>query len=279
MKGAKEREEPPATNVIEELLDIPLKDGHAVLILLDEVLMWARTKIGGDPVWRHRVQDFFQCLTQAVTKRNRCAIVASLLATDPNKSDQLGKEITQELYAVFQREREQGVQPVLKEDVAEVLRRRFFTPESIKDREKFRPHVTTALKGVFALDEDSKKKGKDVEEEFLKSYPFNPHLTEVFYQKWTGLESFQRTRGVLRTFALALREAEKWDDCPLIGTNIFLAAPGEGGFVSSVAGINHGRGDRRIRRQALGVERDSGRRTGQSPRGPERIHRVECAGS
>jgi hypothetical protein len=230
MKGAKEREEPPATNVIEELLDVPLKDGQSVLILLDEVLMWARTKIGSDPVWRHRVLDFFQCLTQAVVKKDRCAIVASLLATDPNKSDQLGKEITQELYAVFQREREQSVQPVLKEDVAEVLRRRFFTPDSIRDREKFRPHVTAALKGIIAVDEETKKKAKDAEEEFLKSYPFNPHLTEVLYQKWTNLESFQRTRGVLRTFALALRDAEKWDTAPLVGTNVFLAAPGKTGL-------------------------------------------------
>ena len=39
------------------------------------------------------------------------------------------------------------MQPVLKEDVAEVLRRRFFTPESIRDREAFRGHVVAALKG------------------------------------------------------------------------------------------------------------------------------------
>ena len=50
------------------------------------------------------------------------------------KSDTLGKELTQELYAIFRREKEQSVQPVLKEDVAEVLRRRFFTPDSIRDR-------------------------------------------------------------------------------------------------------------------------------------------------
>src|SRR5215217_4106093 len=30
---------------------------------------------------------------------------------------------------------------------------------------------------------------------------------------------------VLRTFALALRHAEKWDQGPLIGANVFLSAP------------------------------------------------------
>jgi hypothetical protein len=31
----------------------------------------------------------------------------------------------------------------------------------------------------------------------------------------------------LRTFALALREAEKWDESPLISANVFLSAPGK----------------------------------------------------
>src|SRR5262249_24643415 len=43
----------------------------------------------------------------------------------------------------------------------------------------------------------------------------------------TNLEGFQRTRGVLRTFALALREAEPWDAAPLVGPNVFLSVPGD----------------------------------------------------
>jgi predicted AAA+ superfamily ATPase len=222
-----ERETPPAENLLVELLSVPGKQGLATLLLVDEVLMFARGKIGLDPSWRGKLQNFFQYLTQAVTKVDRCAMVASLLATDPRKSDKLGKEITQELYAIFRREREEGVQPVVKEDVAEVLRRRFFKPESIKDRELFRSHVVAALKGIGDLDEQTRKDGKAAEDRFLDSYPFHPDLTEVFYSKWTQLEGFQRTRGVLRTFALALREAEKWDNAPLVATNVFLTAPGK----------------------------------------------------
>src|SRR5262249_34565952 len=72
--------------------------------------------------------------------------------------------------------------------------------------------------------------GRKAENRYLASYPFHPELTEVFYTRWTQLESFQRTRGVLRTFALALRDAEKWDDCPLVGPNVFLKATGEDGL-------------------------------------------------
>lgn len=225
--GDGERDEPPFTNLLEDLLRLPARQGLATLILIDEVLMWARTKIGKEPVWRHRVQDFFQSLTQAATKVDSCALVASLLATDPGKSDALGKEITQELYAIFRREREEGVLPVEKGDVAELLRRRFFTPDSIEDRPAFLPHVVAALKGIMDLDEQTRKDGKAAEDRFLDSYPFHPDLTDVFYTKWTNLEGFQRTRGVLRTFAVALREAEQWDQSPLVGVNVFLGNLGE----------------------------------------------------
>lgn len=229
-----ERESAPAENLLTELLALPGKEGLSTLILIDEVLMYARGKVGLDPAWRGRLQDFFQYLTQAATKVDHCAMVASLLATDPTKSDLLGKQITQELYAIFRREREEGVQPVVKEDVPEILRRQFFKPESITNPEKFRSHVVAALKGIAELDEQTKKDGKNAEERYLRSYPFHPDLTDVFYSKWTNLEGFQRTRGVLRTLTLALRDAEKWDTSPLVAPNVFLTAPGREGISESL---------------------------------------------
>ncbi len=226
MKGNVEREEPPFENVIGDILRLPMKENLSTLVLIDEVLMWARTKIGANEVWRHRIQDFFQCLTQAAVKINKCCIIASLLATDPKKSDSLGKEIAQELFAIFRRESEEGVSPVEKADVPEILRRRFFTPESQRNRESLRPQVSSLLAGIKDLDEQTKKEGKAAEDRFWNSYPFHPDLIDVFYTKWTNLEGFQRTRGVLRTFAIALREADKWDTSPLIGPIIFLGPPG-----------------------------------------------------
>lgn len=225
-----ERESAPAEPLLEALLKAPEKDGLATLVLIDEVLMYAREKAGIEPAWRDRLVNFFQYLTQAATKVDRCAVVASLLATDPKKSDELGKAIQDELYAIFRREREEGVQPVLKEDVAEVLRRRFFTPESIQDKEAFRQAVFAAMKGIIDLDDETKKGQKKAEERYIASYPFHPDLTEVLYSKWTQLEGFQRTRGILRTFALALRDAEKWDESPLVGPNVFLHQPEKDGI-------------------------------------------------
>jgi hypothetical protein len=227
---AEERETAPAENLLTELLEIPGKDGLGTLVLIDEVLMYAREKVAQNREWRVRLQNFFQYLTQAAVKVDRCCLVASLLATDPRKSDTLGREIQAELYDIFQRQREEAVEPVVKEDVAEVLRRRFFKPESLKNREVFRQHVVAALKGITAVDEQTAKQGANAEQRFLDSYPFHPDLTEVLYSKWTQLARFQRTRGVLRTFALALREAEKWDKSPLIGPAVFLNTKGNDGL-------------------------------------------------
>ena len=227
---AEERESAPAENLLTMLLELPAKDGLGVLILIDEVLMYVREKVAVDAKWKDRVINFFQYLTQAATKVDRCCVVASLLASDPVKSDSFGRQLQGELYDIFQRQREEAVEPVVKEDVAEVLRRRFFTPESIKDRDAFRPHVQAALKGIFEVDEQTKKQGADAEERHLKSYPFHPDLTEVFYTKWTQLDRFQKARGVLRTFALALREAEKWDTAPLVGPGVLMNAPGRDGL-------------------------------------------------
>ncbi len=222
---AEEREIPPAENLLEYLLSLPQKENKATLLLIDEVLMYVRNKVGEAPIWRTRLIDFFQYLTQAATKVSTCAIVASLLATDPLKSDTPGKELTQELYAIFRRQKEESIQPVEKNDVAEVLRRRFFTPESIKEKDLFSPHVVAAYQGMANLDDQTARDRYNVEQRLKASYPFHPGLTDVFYGKWTNLEGFQRTRGILLTFAMALQEAEKWDSSPLICTNIFIGDP------------------------------------------------------
>ena len=222
-----ERETPPAEPLLADLLSQPQAHGLATLVLIDEVLMYAREKAAMGDVWRARLIDFFQYLCQAAVRVDRCALVASLLASDPAKSDALGKELTAQIFDIFNRQREEGVQPVQKQDVAEVLRRRFFTPQSIADPDVFRPHVTAAVANIAGVDETVRKDRANAEQRFLDGYPFHPELTELFYTKWTQLDGFQRTRGILRTFAIALRDAEAWDTAPLVGPNVFLPAPDE----------------------------------------------------
>ena len=224
---AEERLSPPAENTLTDLLSLPLKANMGTLLLIDEVLLYAKVKIRSEPGWLDILSSFFQYLTQAAAKVEKCCIVASLLSSEPkDQADALGQKIVSELYDIFQRQREAAVQPVEKDDVAEVLRRRLFDAESVKNRGTWPTHVIAALKGIGTLDEQTAKQGAAAEERYLKSFPFHPELTEVFYSKWaSGIERFQKTRGVLRTFALALREAEKWDESPLVGPAVFLSSP------------------------------------------------------
>src|ERR1700694_1016179 len=122
----------------------------------------------------------------------------------------------------------------MKEDVAEVLRRRFFTTESIKDRDALRPHAMAAFKGIVAHDEAIKKQGAEGEKRYVESYPFHPELTEVFFSNWMQLNQFQRTRGVRRLYAMALRDSAGTDPCPLVGANLFLKKLGEDGLSDSM---------------------------------------------
>ena len=222
-----ERKTPPAEPLLVELLSKPQEEGLSTLVLLDEVLMYLRGQAEVAPSSRGGLINFFQYLTQAVVKVNHCAMVASLLASDPKKHDEFGNQIYREVSEVFGRQMEEDVSPVSKDDVAEVLRRRFFKPDSIRDPSAFRPHVTSVVGNIASLDEQTQKGRPSAEERFLNSFPFHPDLTDVFYTRWTQLDGFQRTRGILRTFAMALRDAEKWDNSPLIGANVFLNEPGK----------------------------------------------------
>ena len=228
-----ERETSPAEPLMAALLTKPQEEGLSTLVLVDEVLMYTRARANISPVSLDHLINFFQYLSQAVVKVDRCAMVASLLASDPRRHDVLGAGLLRGVSEVFGRQMEEDASPVSKEDVAEVLRRRFFEPESIRDASAFRPHVTSAVGGIAKLDEQASRERPAVERRYLASYPFHPDLTEIFYTRWTQLEGFQRTRGILRTFAIALRDAEKWDTSPLVGPNVLLVTPEGAGLAEA----------------------------------------------
>ena len=254
--AAAERDTPPAEPLLTELLEAPRERGRATLVLADEVLMYAREKAGIDKVWGERLQDFFQYLTQAAARAPGAAVVASLLATDPAKArGALGRAMETRLLDVFRRQREEGVLPVGKEDVAEVLRRRFFRTEDIRDTGAFRAHAIGAVRELEKLDPALARNRAAAERRFLASFPFHPDLTDAFYSRWTQIPGFQRTRGILRVLATALRDAEAWDDCPLAGPSALLAPPGRDGLSEAareLAGIaSAGGGERRADWPAL----------------------------
>ena len=267
-----ERETPPAEPLMAQVLARPQADGLATLVLLDEVLMYLRARVEADPRWRGRLLGFFQYLTQAVVKTDRCALVASLLASDPRANDDLGAALLRDVSEVFGRQREEDASPVSKEDVAQVLRRRFFTPESIRDQDAFRPHAAAAVAGIAALDERTAKERKAAEQRYLHSYPLHPDLTEIFYARWTQIDGFSahaRHPAHLR-HRPAGRRILGYQPADRAGSVPGGAGRGRVGGSGGRAGRLRQRGDRR--RRAPGVAADSGRRVGQGARIAGRRH-------
>jgi hypothetical protein len=224
---------PPADTLWVKVFEKVEESGKGALILLDEFLMWAHDAASPDtdgtnkwrgPMWIDRLKNFFQRLAQAVESTKHSCLVVSLLATDPDKmNDGIGKAVLDACNQGLNRQA--SVQsPVEKGDLAELLRRRMFEkfPENPADRH---PYVTAFWDRMKAID-PAQAKLPNAEEKLKDAYPFHPDLLTRFFGKWTELNQFQRTRGVLQTFAAALREAEKWDTSPVIGPQVFLAAPG-----------------------------------------------------
>ena len=220
-----ERLSPPATNVMVELLELARTDIPAVLILFDEVLWFARTVVEVDPGWTGRLGDFIHSLTQAVAKVPQCCLVVSLLASDVKKMDETGRQIVKDLSEELKRVADEGIQPVERQDVPEILRRRLFTPKSYQATAAWPAQVIAALNSLETLDAKTKHDRAREEERYGLAYPFHPDLLDTLYGKWTQLEGFQQTRGILKTLASALRDAAAWDTQPLVGAQVFLGKP------------------------------------------------------
>jgi len=242
-----ERDTPPSDLVLEELLGLPAKAGLGTLLLMDEVMMWvsdrAKHPVTGDHFFT-QFENFLQSLTQAVAKVPSCALVVSLLASDPKKDDNRGRELLARMSAVLKRTEDEAFLPVGRDDVAEVLRRRLLDPVTMQNKEAFRANVVAAVRALAGLDPEFAKtpaQRAEKEKQYLDAFPFDPALMDVFYSKWTsGLPLFQRTRGVLRTFAVALKEAEGWDTSPIAGVSTLLSPPGQttlGTALRDLAGV------------------------------------------
>lgn len=214
----------PSETILVKLLSAPQAEGLSTLVLIDETLMYMRGAVAADPNRLGILQDFFQMLTQAVGKVDRASLVASLISHDMIPDDPISIQCLTALENVFHRV-EETAEPVSREDISELLRRRLF--ESVDNHDKHRHIVDALTRAMQKLPLRASQKDRSAYDRLFESYPFHPDLLEVFYQKWTRLSKFQRTRGVLRTFAYALRDSHGTDPSPFVGTGALLGNDGD----------------------------------------------------
>ncbi len=215
---------PPAEPLLVELLKVPQAAGLSTLILIDETLLYMRNAVNDDPRRLGLLEGFFQMLTQAVSRVERAAIVASLITSDVVSNDPTDAQILSVVENIFHRV-EETAEPVSREDFSELFRRRLF--ESVADDETRRVVSDRLAETMQNLPLRDSQRDGNAYDRLLKSYPFHPDLIEIFYQKWTQLSKFQRTRGVLRLLATALRVSDGKDPAAFVGPSALLGAEEE----------------------------------------------------
>ena len=214
----------PAEPILVELLKTPQASGLSTLVLMDETLWYMRNAVSDDSNRLGTLRDFFQVLTKAVDKVNSASLVASIISKEMVFDDPISIQCLNALENVFRRV-EETTEPVSGGDIPELLRRRLFESVDAQDRKH---QIVDSLSGAMQrLPLTVSLREASASEQLLESYPFHPNLLDVFYQKWTRLSKFQRTRGVLRMFAMALRDAEEADASQFVGPGILLGSDGE----------------------------------------------------
>jgi len=213
----------PAEPLLVDLLRAPEQERLGALVLVDEAVWYYRNLVLSDRRFFGALKDFYQVLTQAVAKVPHAALVAALIASKVEAADATGIECLGALEDIFKRIAE-PVEPVAREDVSEVLRRRLF--ESVPGLAERRPVIDAVMASWQQLPLRDAQRDQAAYDRLLQSYPFHPDFIEVLYQKWTQYDQFQRTRGALRLLAQGLRETAGRDPAPLVGVGALLHPEG-----------------------------------------------------
>lgn len=216
----------PAEPALVDLLRAPQSEGLGSLVLVDEAVWYYRGMVNRDPRALGTIKDFYQVLTQAAGKVERAVVVASLIASQIEAGDATGTQCLSALEEIFQRLAE-PIEPVTREDVAEILRRRLFA--AVPGEAERQAPVDAMMAAMHGLPVSENQRSQDTYTQFRNSYPFHPDLINVLYQKWTQLDTFQRTRGALRLLATALRESDGHDPAPFVGPGALLRYRENGG--------------------------------------------------
>jgi len=147
--------------------------------------------------------SFSQALTEAAKAVKGCLVVASLPESAIEKGGEAGSEALARLEHVFDRI-DAPWRPASGEEGFEIVRRRLFQPITDENLQREKDAVIRAFakmyndqKGEFPADTTN----GDYKRRMEKAYPIHPELFDRLFNDWSGLERFQRTRGVLRLMA------------------------------------------------------------------------------
>ena len=197
------------TNPGERLVD--LFRAHApCLVLIDEWVAYARQLYGVNdlPAGSFDAQfTFAQAVAEAAKAVPGALIVVSVPASDIEVGGEAGKAALQRLDNVVGR-MESSWRPASAEEGFEIVRRRLFE-EMDADAARERDAVVQAFADLYRREKaefPSHSHEGEYERRMQASYPIHPELFDQLFTAWSELETFQRTRGVLRLMASVIHE-------------------------------------------------------------------------
>ena len=180
------------------------------LVLIDEWVAYLRQiyKTDGLPSGSFDANlTFAQSLTESVKASHQTFLVASLPRSQIEVGGDGGKEALARLKQTFGRV-EASWRPASREESYEIVRRRLF--KGIEgNAEVHRKNTIKAFHDLYKNhpnDFPSDLATQDYRSMLDRAYPIHPELFDQLYAAWGSLESFQRTRGVLRLMAQVIHE-------------------------------------------------------------------------
>jgi predicted AAA+ superfamily ATPase len=187
------------TNPGSEALIPILKEAAPCLILLDEVVAYARN-LDGIPY--DGFVSFLQSLTEAAKAVPGALVVGSLPESGPEVGNQRGREALLSLEKVFGRVQSAWT-PAQGTETFEIIRRRLFQEldaDGVKAREQAVKAFVSFYKnnaGEFPTD----ARERAYEAQLIAAYPVHPELFRILQTDWSALQKFQKTRGLLKMMA------------------------------------------------------------------------------
>ena len=197
------------TNPGERLIEL-FRAYSPCLVLIDEWVAYARQLYGVSdlPAGSFDAQfTFAQALAEAAKSVPGTLVVVSVPASDIEVGGEAGKAALERLDNVVGR-MESSWRPASAEEGFEIVRRRLFEEmdaESARERDA----VVQSFADVYRRDSaefPTHAREGDYERRMQASYPIHPELFDQLFTAWSELETFQRTRGVLRLMAAVIHE-------------------------------------------------------------------------
>lgn len=194
------------------------------LILIDELadycLKAASQTVGGSTLADQTI-SFVQELTEAVGASEEAVLVVTLPASRTEMGD--SDKAANVLYTLQQRVARVGkdTEPVDKEEIFEVIRRRLFDDLGDESAMKATVNASAELYRELGTAIPTQATRSEYKQRMLKSYPFHPELVDLFRLRWASNHNFQRTRGVLRLLAAIVSDLYQRQNS-LTGTNLLI---------------------------------------------------------